>query len=135
MPLPQLRYAQVVKQYRRRRLIRVHHRVAFGSLAAVQQVLASHSWQINTAFIEHVNLTIRHHVAAVGRRVMTLCKGEEGVRHQLALYSFADTKTMAHRRRFISRVLQATTDAACSEPYAAVALLPWSHPRDSHVHG
>jgi hypothetical protein len=112
MSLPQLRYAQVVKQYRRRRLIRVHHRVAFGSLAAVQQVLASHSWQINTAFIEHVNLTIRHHVAAVGRRVMTLCKGEEGVRHQLALYSFAVTKTMAHLRRFISRVLQATRDAA-----------------------
>jgi hypothetical protein len=60
MPLPQLRYAQVVKQYRRRRLIRVHHRVVFGSLTAVQQVLASHSWQINTTFIERVNLTIRH---------------------------------------------------------------------------
>jgi hypothetical protein len=33
-----------------------------------------------------VNLTIRQHVAAVGRRVMTLCKGEDGLRQQLALY-------------------------------------------------
>src|SRR5205814_9683807 len=33
-----------------------------------------------------VNLTIRQHVAAVGRRVMMLCKGAEGLRQQLALY-------------------------------------------------
>ena len=33
-----------------------------------------------------VNLTIRQHVAAVGRRVMTLCKGEAGLRQQLVVY-------------------------------------------------
>jgi hypothetical protein len=33
-----------------------------------------------------VNLSMRQHVAAVGRRVSTLCKGEEGLRQQLALY-------------------------------------------------
>src|SRR5207249_1267999 len=55
-------------------------------LEAVQQVLAACGWQINTAFIERVNLTIRQYVAAVGRRVMTLCKGAEGLRQQLALY-------------------------------------------------
>ena len=33
-----------------------------------------------------VNLSIRQHVAAVGRRVSTLCKGEDGLRQQLALY-------------------------------------------------
>jgi len=49
-------------------------------------VLAVHGWQINTAFIERVNLTIRQHVAAVGRRVSTLCKHEAGLRQQLALY-------------------------------------------------
>jgi IS1 family transposase len=86
MPLPQLLYAQVVKQYRRRRVVRVRHRVAFGTLAGVNRVLATTGWQINTAFIERANLTIRQHVAAVGRRVITLCKGREGVRHQLALY-------------------------------------------------
>ena len=80
MPLPQLLYAQVIKVTRRRRLVRVSHRVVFGTLAVIEQVLAAHGWQINTAFIERVNLTIRQHVAAVGRRVMTLCKGEDGLR-------------------------------------------------------
>ena len=78
MPLPQLLYAQVIKTVRRRRLVRVRHRVVFGTLEAVQQVLAACGRQINTAFIERVNLSIRQHVAAVGRRVITLCKGEEG---------------------------------------------------------
>src|SRR5215468_2887865 len=86
MPLPQLLYAQVIKTVRRRRLVRVSHRVVFGTLEAVQQVLAACGWQINTAFIERVNLSIRQHVAAVGRRVTTLCKGEVGMRQQLVLY-------------------------------------------------
>jgi IS1 family transposase len=86
MPLPQLLYAQVVKTVRRRRLVRVRHRVVFGALEAVHQVLAACGWQINTAFVERINLSMRQHVAAIGRRVSTLCKGEEGLRQQLALY-------------------------------------------------
>jgi IS1 family transposase len=86
MPLPELLYAQVVKTTRRRRLVRVSHRVVFGTCEAVQQVLAACGWQINTAFVERLNLTLRQHVAAIGRRVSTLCKGEEGLDQQLALY-------------------------------------------------
>jgi IS1 family transposase len=86
MPQPQLLYAQVVKTVRRRRLVRVTHRVVFGTMERVQQVLAACGWQMNTSFVERLNLTIRQHVAAVGRRVSTLCKGEDGVRQQLALY-------------------------------------------------
>src|SRR5215471_15556157 len=86
MPLPQLLYAQVVKTVRRRRLVRVSHRVVFGTLEAVKQVLVAYGWQIQTAFIERVNLSIRQHVAAVGRRVATLCKGEDRLRQQLTLY-------------------------------------------------
>jgi IS1 family transposase len=40
--------------------------VVFGTLEAVERVLAACGWQINTAFIERINLSIRHHVAAVG---------------------------------------------------------------------
>src|SRR5262244_1368174 len=83
MPLPGLLYAQVIKTVRRRRLVRVRQRVVFGTLEAVQQVLAAHGWHINPAFVERLNLTIRPHVAAVGRRVATLCKGEDGVRQPL----------------------------------------------------
>src|SRR6266851_3710822 len=49
MPLPRLLYAQVVKTVQRRRLVRVRHRVVFGTLEAIQQVLAACGWQINTA--------------------------------------------------------------------------------------
>ncbi len=40
MPRPELLYAQVVKTVRRRRLVDVKHRVVFGTLVAVEQVLA-----------------------------------------------------------------------------------------------
>src|SRR6266581_3315135 len=79
-------YGQWVQPARRRRVVDVKHRVIFGTLGAVQQGLAAHGWQINTAFIERINVTIRQHVAAVGRRVTTLCKGEAGLGQQLALY-------------------------------------------------
>ena len=86
MPLPDLLSAQVIKTTRRLRLVRVSHRVVFGTFEAVQQVLAACGWQINTSFVERLNLTIRQHVAAVGRRVSTLCKGEEGLDQQLVVY-------------------------------------------------
>src|SRR5262249_44376395 len=52
LPLPQLLYAQVVKTIRRRRLVRVRHRVVFGTLEAINAVLAPYGWHINTAFVE-----------------------------------------------------------------------------------
>jgi hypothetical protein len=52
MPLPELLYAQVVKSYRRRRIVRVTHRVVIGTMERVKQVLAACGWQINTAFVE-----------------------------------------------------------------------------------
>jgi hypothetical protein len=85
MPLPQLLYAQVSKTTRRRRLLAVSSRVGFGTLAEIKQMLAAHGWQSNTAFIERGNLSLRQHVAAVGRRVTTVCKGTAGLRQQLAL--------------------------------------------------
>jgi len=96
MPLPQLLYAQVVKTVRRRHLVDVQHRVVFGSLEAVTHVLAPLGWQINTAFVERLNRTIRQQVAAVGRRVSTLCKGEAGVRQQLALFHCSDNCCLPH---------------------------------------
>jgi hypothetical protein len=52
MPLPELLYAQVVKSYRRRRLVGVTHRVVFGTRLAIEQVVAACGWTINTAFVE-----------------------------------------------------------------------------------
>jgi IS1 family transposase len=86
MPLPKLLYAQVVKSYRRRRLVGVKHRVVFGTMERVKQVLSACGWQINTAFVERLNLDLRQRVAAVGRRVNTLCKGEGSLGQQLVLF-------------------------------------------------
>jgi IS1 family transposase len=86
MPLSQLLYAQVIKVTRRRRLVEVKHRVVFGTLEAINQVLSPLGWHINTSLVERVNLSIRQHVAAMGRRVATLCKGAAGLRQQLAVY-------------------------------------------------
>jgi IS1 family transposase len=96
MPLPELLYAQVVKTVRRRRLVGVKHRVVFGTLDTVAQVLAVHGWQINTAFVERLNLDIRQHVAAVGRRVNTLCKHEAGLRQQVAVYRLYHNFCLPH---------------------------------------
>jgi hypothetical protein len=96
MPLPPLLYAQVVKTVRRRRLVDVQHRVVFGSLESINHLLAPLGWHINTAFVERINLSIRQHVAAVGRRVSTLCKGEDGLRQQLALYHVYDNFCLPH---------------------------------------
>ncbi len=86
MPVPQLLYAQVVQSYRRRRIVGVKYQVVFGAMERVAQILAACGWKINTAFVERLNLDIRQRVAAVGRRVNTLCKGEDGLRHQLTVY-------------------------------------------------
>jgi IS1 family transposase len=68
LPLPGLLYAQVVKQYRRKRVAGVKHRVVFGTMGAIDQVLAAYGWKINTSFVERLNLDIRQRVAAVGRQ-------------------------------------------------------------------
>jgi hypothetical protein len=52
MPLPGLLYAQVIKQYRRKRMVGVKHRVVFGTMDAIEQVLSVCGWKINTAFVE-----------------------------------------------------------------------------------
>jgi hypothetical protein len=52
MPKPNLLYAQVVKSYRRRRIVGVNHRVVFGAVELLESILAKRGWQINTSFVE-----------------------------------------------------------------------------------
>jgi transposase-like protein len=96
MPLPELLYAQVVKSYRRRRIVGVTHRVVFGTRLAIEQVLATCGWTINTAFVERLNLDLRQCVAAIGRRVNTVCRGEEGVRDRLVLFQTYHNFVLPH---------------------------------------
>jgi IS1 family transposase len=96
MPLPALLYAQVVKTMRRRRLVAVQHRVVFGTKAVVDQVLAVCGWQINTAFVERLNLSLRQRVASIRRRSATPCKSTDGLSQQLALFQVYHNFVLPH---------------------------------------
>jgi transposase InsO family protein len=60
----------VKKSYRRRKLVRVTHVMRLGTEDALTVALQrlGFSGRLNTAFIERVNLTVRHGVAALARR-------------------------------------------------------------------
>jgi IS1 family transposase len=63
-------YGQVKKCYRQRKLVRVTHVMRLGTQADLTVALQGMglSARLNTAFIERVNLTVRHRVAALARR-------------------------------------------------------------------
>ncbi len=63
-------YGQVKKYYRRRKLVRVTHVMRLGTEDALKAALQGLglSGRLNTAFIERVNLTVRHGVSALARR-------------------------------------------------------------------
>ena len=63
-------YGQVKKSYRRRKLLRVTHVMRLGTQADLTLALQAmgFSGRLNTAFIERVNLSVRHGIAALARR-------------------------------------------------------------------
>jgi IS1 family transposase/transposase-like protein len=67
---PGLIYGQVKKNYWRRKLVRVTHVMRLGTEADLKAALQGlgFSGRLNTAFIERVNLTVRHGIAALARR-------------------------------------------------------------------
>jgi Integrase core domain len=63
-------YGQVKKSYHGRKLVRVSQVMRLGTQADLKAALQGlgFSGRLNTAFIERVNLTIRHGIAALARR-------------------------------------------------------------------
>jgi IS1 family transposase len=63
-------YGQVKKCYRGRKLVRVTHLMRLGTEDALKAALQGlgFSGRLNTAFIERVNLTVRHGCSALARR-------------------------------------------------------------------
>ena len=64
-------YGQVKKSYRRRKLVHVTHVMRLGTEADLKVALQGLdlSGRLNTVFIKRVNLTVRHGVAALARRM------------------------------------------------------------------
>lgn len=84
-PWPALNYAQVVKRRVGGRVVAVTQRVVFGTAEAIASVVNATGHAINTAFIERLNLTVRMHLPALGRKVLSFAKTPEGLWQQLSV--------------------------------------------------
>ena len=71
-----LTYGQVKKSYLRHKLMQVAHVMRLGTQADLKIALQKigFSGRLNAAFIERVNLTVRHGVAALARRTWATAK-------------------------------------------------------------
>lgn len=67
---PSLIFGQLVKRYRRRKIVATEYRMQLGEYADLKQFLLASGLglKLNTAFVERVNLTIRQGIADLGRR-------------------------------------------------------------------
>jgi len=85
MPVERLRYAQVKKKRRRRKIVAMTTEVVFGTKEAIRADLAAVGHKINTAFVERLNRTLRVHVPGLRRREEGLVKTKEGLLRRLRL--------------------------------------------------
>ena len=84
---PRCVHGQVIKKRRNDRVVRVHRRLVVGSQASLDEALArsEDSKQLNTSFIERLNLTIRQSCAYLGRRVLAHARRVERLEEALEL--------------------------------------------------
>jgi hypothetical protein len=64
--------------------------------AAERYTTTKCGWTINTAFVERLNLDLRQCVAAIGRRVNTVCQGEESLLDRLVLFQTYHNFVLPH---------------------------------------
>jgi len=87
IPPEDLLYVQVVKQYKRYRVVKVTRKIVFGDPEKINEILAVSpvSNKINTAYVERNNGTIRHMNARCERKTYCFSKCIENHECQLAL--------------------------------------------------
>lgn len=94
-PHPDLVYGQVIKQKVKGRLQAVKYRLVCGLTRFVAQRLA-----ISTSLLERLNLTLRQHLAPLGRKSLGFCKEREQLRRRVvffqAFYNFARPHQSLH---------------------------------------
>jgi IS1 family transposase len=96
---PRLIYAQVKKRYVRRKIREVIHTVLLGSAQRFRTALTAIglTGNINTAFIERLNLSIRMSVSPLIRRSWSTVRTGEALRRRLELYRGVYHFTRPHR--------------------------------------
>ena len=78
-PIPELRYAQVVKKREGRRLISVSRRIVYGDAQSID------SQEICTSLVERLNLTLRRENSTLQRKALSFAKDEDELKAHLAL--------------------------------------------------
>lgn len=71
-PHPDLVYGQVIKQKVKGRLQALTYRVVYG----VERFVAQR-WAISTSLLERLNLTLRQHLAPLGRKSLSFGKDRD----------------------------------------------------------
>jgi len=94
----QLLYGQLVKHYRRRRLVRVERRALLGSLDQLKAALRSsgESGTIQTAFVERLNLTVRQAVTALTRRTWGIAQSSAEIMFHLEWWRALSLRPSTH---------------------------------------
>ncbi len=87
VPPEDLLYVQVVKQYKKYRVVNVSRKVVFGDPEEVERILEKSpvSRMINTSYVERNNGTIRHMDARCSRKTLRFSKCMENHERQLIL--------------------------------------------------
>jgi len=80
-------YVQVVKKYKKYRVVKVERKIVFGDPDKVDRILSSSavSGKINTAYVERKNNTIRHTDSRCTRKTLRFSKCKQNHERQLAL--------------------------------------------------
>jgi len=87
VPSKDLNYVQVVKQYKKYRVVKVSRKIVFGDPKKIESILAESpvSEKINTAYVERHNGTIRHMDSRCVRKTFCFSKSKVNHERQLAL--------------------------------------------------
>lgn len=93
VPPEDLKYATVHKEREKGRVVSVTTKIIYGSQDVIQAFLEPLGQKINTAFVERVNLTMRHLVSRLHRKTLCFSKKREYLVYHLhlalAYYHFA----------------------------------------------
>ena len=87
VPLPSLKYAQVIKKKRKNRVVETLGRVVYGDEDEVRRALGvDENGVISTSYVERLNLTIRNSLARFIRKGMNFSKDQYVHRRVMDFY-------------------------------------------------
>lgn len=131
---PDLRYAQVQKHRDQGRVVAVTQRVVFGEPTLIHAEAASlrrangHRGQINTAYIERDNLTLRQELRRLARKTLGFSKNRRELQHALDFIDAHDNFVKPHRGLRVRAALDSNRRWLLRTPAMAAGLTdhPWT---------